>query len=103
MIEALTREKEEHHRRHEEELKKLKRVAEEEKVRLKEQLMKGLEELVKKHTTEIKAVQTSMELERKGLQKVHGYTRNLCIHGDTRGIWSKKIPADGTQGVRQHL
>ncbi|XP_055494535.1 protein FAM184B-like [Leucoraja erinacea] len=69
VIEALTREKEEHHRRHEEELKKLKRVAEEEKVRLKEQLMKGLEELVKKHTTEIKAVQTSMELERKGLQK----------------------------------
>ncbi|XP_051896409.1 protein FAM184B-like [Pristis pectinata] len=69
VIEALTREKEEHHKRHEEELKKLKRVAEEEKLRLKEQLMKGLEELVKKHTTEIKAVQTSMELERKRLQK----------------------------------
>uniref|UniRef100_UPI00398F8AA3 protein FAM184B-like isoform X2 n=1 Tax=Pristiophorus japonicus TaxID=55135 RepID=UPI00398F8AA3 len=68
-IDALTREKEEHHKRHEEELKKLKRVAEEEKLRLKEQLMKGLEELVKKHTTEIKAVQTSMELERKRLQK----------------------------------
>ncbi|XP_078267002.1 protein FAM184A-like isoform X2 [Rhinoraja longicauda] len=69
VIEALTREKEEHRKRHEEELKKLKRVAEEEKVRLKEQLMKGLEELVKKHTTEIKAVQTSMELERKRLQQ----------------------------------
>ncbi|XP_067829932.1 protein FAM184B-like [Heptranchias perlo] len=68
-IEALTREKEEHQKRHEEELKKLKRVAEEEKLRLKEQLMKGLEELVKKHTTEIKAVQTSMELERKRLQQ----------------------------------
>ncbi|XP_067866878.1 protein FAM184A-like [Heterodontus francisci] len=69
IIETLTREKEEYHKRHEEELKKLKRVAEEEKHRLKEQLMKGLEELVKKHTTEIKAVQTSMELERKRLQK----------------------------------
>ncbi|XP_072416004.1 protein FAM184B-like isoform X3 [Chiloscyllium punctatum] len=69
VIEILSREKEEHHKRHEEELKKLKRVAEEEKLRLKEQLMKGLEELVKKHTTEIKAVQTSMELERKQLQK----------------------------------
>ncbi|XP_043550194.1 protein FAM184B-like isoform X2 [Chiloscyllium plagiosum] len=69
VIEILSREKGEHHKRHEEELKKLKRVAEEEKLRLKEQLMKGLEELVKKHTTEIKAVQTSMELERKQLQK----------------------------------
>ncbi|XP_072921042.1 protein FAM184B-like isoform X1 [Hemitrygon akajei] len=69
VIEALAREKEELHKRHEEELKKLKRVAEEEKLRLKEQLMKGLEELVKKHTTEIKAVQTSMELERKRMQK----------------------------------
>ncbi|XP_048402466.1 protein FAM184B-like isoform X4 [Stegostoma tigrinum] len=69
VIEILTHEKEEYQKRHEEELKKLKRVAEEEKLRLKEQLMKGLEELVKKHTTEIKAVQTSMELERKQLQK----------------------------------
>ncbi|XP_078092964.1 protein FAM184B-like [Mustelus asterias] len=69
VIDILTRDKEEHHKKHEEELKKLKRVAEEEKLRLKEQLMKGLEELVKKHTTEIKAVQTSMELERKQLQK----------------------------------
>ncbi|GCB73738.1 hypothetical protein scyTo_0002819 [Scyliorhinus torazame] len=69
VIDILTREKEEYHKKHEDELKKLKRVAEEEKLRLKEQLMKGLEELVKKHTTEIKAVQTSMELERKQLQK----------------------------------
>eukprot|EP00062_Callorhinchus_milii_P004957 gi/632943918/ref/XP_007887218.1/ PREDICTED: protein FAM184B [Callorhinchus milii] len=69
VIEILTREKEEHQKRHEEDLKKLKRMAEEEKIRLKEQLMKGLEELVKKHTAEIKAVQTSMEMERKRLQQ----------------------------------
>ncbi|XP_072416581.1 protein FAM184B-like isoform X7 [Chiloscyllium punctatum] len=83
VIEILSREKEEHHKRHEEELKKLKRVAEEEKLRLKEQLMKGLEELVKKHTTEIKAVQTSMELERKQLQKLTNIKKNSQQQMDT--------------------
>ncbi|XP_019382166.1 PREDICTED: protein FAM184B [Gavialis gangeticus] len=52
-----------------EELRKIKRQSDEEKMRLKEQLVKGLEDLVKKHTLEIKSVQASMEAERKTLQK----------------------------------
>uniref|UniRef100_A0A7M4EAI8 Family with sequence similarity 184 member B n=1 Tax=Crocodylus porosus TaxID=8502 RepID=A0A7M4EAI8_CROPO len=53
-----------------EEFCKIKCQSDEEKMRLKQQLVKGLEDLVKKHTLEIKSVQASMEAEKKTLQKV---------------------------------
>uniref|UniRef100_A0A7M4EA11 Family with sequence similarity 184 member B n=1 Tax=Crocodylus porosus TaxID=8502 RepID=A0A7M4EA11_CROPO len=52
-----------------EEFCKIKCQSDEEKMRLKQQLVKGLEDLVKKHTLEIKSVQASMEAEKKTLQK----------------------------------
>lgn len=56
--------------RYEEDLRKIKHQTEEEKKHLKDQLVKRLDDLVKKHTVEIKAVHSSMEAERKRLQKV---------------------------------
>lgn len=53
-----------------EELRKLKHKSEEEKMYLKEQLVKGLEDLVKKHALEMKSVKASMDTERNKLQKV---------------------------------
>nr|XP_060633900.1 protein FAM184B isoform X1 [Anolis sagrei ordinatus] len=50
-------------------LRKIKQESDEEKSRLKEQLVKGLEDLVKKHTLEIKSARASMDIERKKLQK----------------------------------
>ncbi|VTJ55967.1 Hypothetical predicted protein [Marmota monax] len=55
--------------RYEEDLRKIKHQTEEEKKHLKDQLVKRLEDMVKKHTVEIKAVRSSVEAERKKLQK----------------------------------
>ncbi|XP_058526263.1 protein FAM184B [Ochotona princeps] len=55
--------------RFEEDLRKIKHQADEEKKRLKEQLVKRLEDLVKKHTLEIKSVRSAVEAERKKLQR----------------------------------
>ncbi|XP_069924190.1 protein FAM184B isoform X1 [Oryctolagus cuniculus] len=55
--------------RYEEDLRKIKYQTDEEKKRLKDQLVKRLEDLVKKHTLEIKSVRSSVEAERKKLQK----------------------------------
>ncbi|KAM5159611.1 protein FAM184B [Callospermophilus lateralis] len=54
---------------YEEDLRKIKHQTEEEKKHLKDQLVKRLEDMVKKHTVEIKAVRSSVEAERKKLQK----------------------------------
>ncbi|KAF7248283.1 hypothetical protein EYD10_05835, partial [Varanus komodoensis] len=54
---------------HKEGMHKIKHESAEENIHLKEQLVKGLEDLVKKHTLEIKSVQASMDAERKKLQK----------------------------------
>lgn len=56
--------------RYEEDLRKIKHQTEEEKQHLQEQLMKRLEDLVKKHTVEIKVVRSSAEAERRRLQAV---------------------------------
>ncbi|XP_038609078.1 protein FAM184B isoform X2 [Tachyglossus aculeatus] len=55
--------------RYEEELRGIKRQTDEEKLHFKEQFVKGLEDLVKEHTTEINSFQSSMEAERKKLRK----------------------------------
>ncbi|MBZ3887528.1 Protein FAM184B [Sciurus carolinensis] len=55
--------------RYEENLRKIKHQTEEEKKHLKDQLVKRLEDMVKKHTVEIKAVRSSVEAERKKLQE----------------------------------
>uniref|UniRef100_A0A8C2UHS9 Family with sequence similarity 184 member B n=1 Tax=Chinchilla lanigera TaxID=34839 RepID=A0A8C2UHS9_CHILA len=55
--------------RYEEDLRKLRRQTEEEKKHLRDQLLKRLEDLVKKHTVEIKSVRSSVEAERRKLQK----------------------------------
>lgn len=55
---------------YEDDLRKIKHQTEEEKKHLKDQLVKRLEDLVKKHTVEIKSVRSSVEAERKKLQKV---------------------------------
>ncbi|XP_033016821.1 protein FAM184B [Lacerta agilis] len=54
---------------HREESRKTKHEPGVEKVRLKAQLVKGLEDLVKKHSLEIKSAQASMDAERKKLHK----------------------------------
>ncbi|XP_008586544.1 PREDICTED: protein FAM184B [Galeopterus variegatus] len=54
---------------YEEDLRKIKHQTEEEKKHLKDQLVKRLEDLVKKHAVEIKSVRLSVEAERKKLQK----------------------------------
>ncbi|XP_029804222.1 protein FAM184B isoform X4 [Suricata suricatta] len=54
---------------YEEDLRKIKHQTEEEKKHLKDQLVKRLEDLVKKHATEIKSVRSSVEAERRKLQK----------------------------------
>ncbi|XP_042530720.1 protein FAM184B [Dipodomys spectabilis] len=54
---------------YEEDLQKIKHQTEEEKKHLKDQLVRRLEDLVKKHTVEIKSVRSSVEAERKKLQK----------------------------------
>ncbi|KAM4854629.1 protein FAM184B [Thomomys bottae] len=54
---------------YEEDLLKIKHQTEEEKKHLKDQLVRRLEDLVKKHTVEIKSVRSSMEAEGKKLQK----------------------------------
>uniref|UniRef100_A0A8D0GQB4 Family with sequence similarity 184 member B n=1 Tax=Sphenodon punctatus TaxID=8508 RepID=A0A8D0GQB4_SPHPU len=69
----------ENRKQHKEELCKIKRQSEEEKKHLKEQLVKGLEDLVKKHTTEIKAVQASMDAERKKLQKNCSASQKISV------------------------
>ncbi|XP_053258742.1 protein FAM184B isoform X2 [Podarcis raffonei] len=54
---------------HREEFRKTKNEPGEQKIRLKAQLVKGLEDLVKKHSLEIKSAQASMDAERKKLHK----------------------------------
>ncbi|KAG2466062.1 F184B protein, partial [Polypterus senegalus] len=54
---------------HGEELHKAKQLPDEEKARLKEQLIKGLEEVTKKHAAELKSVQNTMEAEKRKIQK----------------------------------
>lgn len=56
--------------RYEEDLRKIRRQTKEEKKHLQDQLLKRLEDVVKKHTLEIKSVRSSVEAERKKLQKV---------------------------------
>ncbi|XP_039694031.1 protein FAM184B isoform X2 [Pteropus medius] len=53
---------------YEEDLRQIKHRTEEEKKHLKEQLLKRLDDAVKKHSVEIRAVHSSMEAERKRLQ-----------------------------------
>ncbi|XP_057581800.1 protein FAM184B [Hippopotamus amphibius kiboko] len=55
--------------KYEEDLRKIKHQTEEEKKHLKDQLVRHLEDLVKKHTVEIKSVRSLVEAERKRLQK----------------------------------
>ncbi|XP_006872556.1 PREDICTED: protein FAM184B [Chrysochloris asiatica] len=55
--------------KYEEDLRKIKHQTEEEKKRLRDQLVKRLEDMVKRHTVEIKSVQSSVEAERQKLQK----------------------------------
>lgn len=57
-------------KQYEEDLRKIKHQTEEEKKHLKDQLVKRLEDLVKKHAIEIKSVRSSVEAERRKLQKV---------------------------------
>ncbi|MGH0191174.1 UNVERIFIED_CONTAM: hypothetical protein FKN15_056941 [Acipenser sinensis] len=68
-VEALTAQKQDLQQTHKEELRKWKRQSDEEKTRLKEQLMKALEEVMRKHAVELKSVQTSLETERRKTQK----------------------------------
>lgn len=65
--------------RYEEDLRKIKYQTDEEKKRLKDQLVKRLEDLVKKHTLEIKSVRSSVEAERKKLQKVRTLAWRLLL------------------------
>ncbi|XP_072476443.1 protein FAM184B isoform X2 [Notamacropus eugenii] len=62
--------------KHEIELQKIRHQTEEVRTHLREQLVKGLEDLVKKHTLEIKSTQSSMEAERKKLQKEQCFKQN---------------------------
>ncbi|XP_007101939.2 protein FAM184B [Physeter macrocephalus] len=55
--------------KYEEDLRKIKDQTEEEKKHLRDQLVKRLEDLVKKHTVEIQLVRSSVEAERQRLQK----------------------------------
>ncbi|XP_004624715.1 protein FAM184B [Octodon degus] len=55
--------------RYEEDLLKLRRQTEEERKHQQDQLLQHLEDLVKKHSAEIKSVRSSAEAERKKLQK----------------------------------
>lgn len=55
---------------YEEDLRRIKNQTEEEKNHLKDQLVKRLEDLVKRHTVEVRSVRSSVEAERKKLQKV---------------------------------
>ena len=71
---------------YEEDLRKIKHQTEEEKKHLKEQLVKRLEDLVKKHSVEIRSVRATVEAERKRLQKVRAtFTHTVpggfpCLH-----------------------
>ncbi|XP_028939103.1 protein FAM184B isoform X4 [Ornithorhynchus anatinus] len=67
--EVATVEKGSMKQRYEEELRGIKRQTDEEKLHFKEQFVKGLEDLVKEHATEINSFQSSMEAERKKLRK----------------------------------
>ncbi|XP_074848639.1 protein FAM184B [Carettochelys insculpta] len=69
-MEAAATEIEAMKQQYEEELHKIKQKSDKQQICLKEQLVKRLEDLVKKHTLEIKSAQTSMEAERLTLQKV---------------------------------
>lgn len=60
---------------YEEDLRKVRHQTEEEKQQLREQLGKCLEDLVKKHTMEMKSARSSVEVERKKL-KVSSVCRN---------------------------
>ncbi|XP_075424994.1 protein FAM184B isoform X2 [Ascaphus truei] len=71
LLKEDTVQKEEIMKQYKEEICKIKRQKDEEKIHLKEQLVKGLEDLAKNHTLEIKAIQSSMETERIQLQKKH--------------------------------
>lgn len=63
---------------YEEDLRKIKHQTEEEKKHLRDQLVKRLEDLVKKHTMEIKSVRSSVEAERKRLQTVRFLLHRHC-------------------------
>ncbi|XP_041122191.1 protein FAM184B-like isoform X2 [Polyodon spathula] len=67
-VEALTAYKQDLQQTHKEKLWKWNRQPDE-KTRLKEQLMKALEEVMRKHAVELKSVQTSLEIERRKTQK----------------------------------
>lgn len=54
--------------KYEEDLRKVRHQTEEEKQQLREQLGKRLEDLVKKHTVEMKSVRSSVEVERQKLK-----------------------------------
>lgn len=63
---------------YEEDLRKIKHQTDEEKQHLKDQLVKRLEDLVKKHTVEIKSVRSLAEAERKRLQVVRFPSHRHC-------------------------
>jgi hypothetical protein len=80
--------------RHEEDLHKIKRQTEEEKKHLKDQLVRRLEDLVKKHTVEIKSVRSSVEVERKKLQKVRPvFTEMILVISFSHPLLSSVIPS----------
>lgn len=62
--------------KYEEDLRKIKDQTEKEKKHRKDQLVKRLEDLVKKHMVEIQLVRSSVEAERQRLQKVRSPFRD---------------------------
>nr|XP_023654922.1 protein FAM184B isoform X1 [Paramormyrops kingsleyae] len=67
--EALVTQRQELQRAHAEELRRLRQQTEEERARLRDQLRKGLEEVMRKHAGELRTAQASAEAERKKAQK----------------------------------
>ncbi|XP_048851779.1 protein FAM184B isoform X2 [Brienomyrus brachyistius] len=68
--EALVTQRQELQRAHAEELRRLRQQTEEERARLRDQLRKGLEEVMRKHAGELRTAQASADAERKKAQKV---------------------------------
>ncbi|XP_021512949.1 protein FAM184B [Meriones unguiculatus] len=67
---------------YEEDLRRVRHQTEEEKQQLREQLGKRLEDLVKKHTTEMKSVRASVEVERKKLEEVEAQLEEVKIKSE---------------------
>ncbi|KAM4709286.1 protein FAM184B [Discoglossus pictus] len=70
-LKDYTVQKDEIVKKHIEEIGKIKRQKDEEAKRMKEQLLKSLEDQAKNHSAEIKAIQNSMEVDKITMQKDH--------------------------------